>query len=107
MKASDCPTCPQCGHMLVAEPHYSHAQLALLFQRRESTVIAWLRAGKFGVHVLKVGRDFFVPLSGYQSFIARHGVFSQDNELKPVVARSDCELRRRIGLLHSDAEVAA
>ena len=55
-----------------------------------------IRDGQFGRDVIRVGRYFYVPMSGFNGFVSARRVFEISGELKPVFARSGSELRRKL-----------
>lgn len=81
----------------IVEKYYTAQELAFLLGFDRRTIIDHAKAKKFGEGVVNIeGNDWRIPGSGVNAWLALHRVFA--SPIEPVTARSEGELRRKIGI---------
>jgi hypothetical protein len=65
-------------------------------------VVDAIKEKEFGVRTesttgpLKIGRFYYVTLTGFNDYVAARTVFAESGELKPVFARTPAELKHKV-----------
>jgi hypothetical protein len=82
------------------EAYYTHRQIAVLIGNRSARwVLDEIKAGNFGARVVVDAGDYLVPVSDVNAFLEKRRLFRDDKqELEPITARTEGELRRKLGL---------
>jgi len=79
----------------VVEAYYTVPQVATLLNYSTKWVVLRVQAGEFGPGCFFVDKEYRIPASGVNEFIARHGVRPPAEQM-PVRARTMGELRRKL-----------